>query len=187
MGHPFHFAIPIGPPNGSTKAARRILWANVVCVIIPIATTPAGRLISSGRSYRRGKAALSADSDDLFAFIAGLIPLVVATGAGAMGNRTIGTITVRVILVGTIIGVLVIPGLYYLFAKLSGDRKLLRTEMDRRSLAFPERAERLILAPVSEAIKLAKLFFVEVGVGCTEKEVGEATVPKIIRSVESQF
>ncbi len=66
-----------------------------------------------------------------FAFIAGLIPLVVATGAGAIGNRTIGTTAVGGMLVGTIIGVLVIPGLYYLFAKLSGDRKLLRTETDK--------------------------------------------------------
>jgi HAE1 family hydrophobic/amphiphilic exporter-1 len=66
-----------------------------------------------------------------FAFIAGLIPLVVATGAGAIGNRTIGTTAVGGMLVGTVIGVLIIPGLYYLFAKLSGDRKLLHTETDK--------------------------------------------------------
>ncbi|HEX4132279.1 MAG TPA: efflux RND transporter permease subunit [Pirellulales bacterium] len=65
-----------------------------------------------------------------FAFIAGLIPLVVATGAGAIGNRTIGTTAVGGMLFGTLIGVLIIPGLYYLFAKLSGDRKLLHTETD---------------------------------------------------------
>ena len=50
-----------------------------------------------------------------FAFIAGLIPLVRATGPGAIGNRTIGTTAVGGMLLGTIIGVLVIPGLYYLF------------------------------------------------------------------------
>jgi HAE1 family hydrophobic/amphiphilic exporter-1 len=33
-------------------------------------------------------------------------------------------------LLGTVIGVLVIPGLYYLFAVLSGDRKLLQDEVD---------------------------------------------------------
>ncbi|HWA99930.1 MAG TPA: efflux RND transporter permease subunit [Pirellulales bacterium] len=65
-----------------------------------------------------------------FAFIAGLIPLVVATGAGAIGNRTIGTTAVGGMLLGTLIGVLIIPGLYYLFAKLAGDRKLLRAETD---------------------------------------------------------
>lgn len=54
-----------------------------------------------------------------FAFIAGLIPLVRASGPGAIGNRTIGTTAVGGMLVGTIFGVLVIPGLYYLFAKLT--------------------------------------------------------------------
>ncbi|HEY1602377.1 MAG TPA: efflux RND transporter permease subunit [Pirellulales bacterium] len=65
-----------------------------------------------------------------FAFIAGLIPLVRASGPGAIGNRTIGTTAVGGMLLGTIIGVLVIPGLYYLFAKLSGDGKLLEDETD---------------------------------------------------------
>ena len=65
-----------------------------------------------------------------FAFIAGLIPLVVATGAGAIGNRTIGTTGVGGMLVGTVIGVLVIPGLYYLFGQLADGRKLLQDETD---------------------------------------------------------
>ncbi len=63
-----------------------------------------------------------------FAFIAGLLPLVVASGAGAIGNRTIGTTGAGGMLVGTVIGVLVIPGLYYLFAQLDGRRKLLKDE-----------------------------------------------------------
>src|SRR5262245_64354965 len=65
-----------------------------------------------------------------FAFIAGLLPLVVATGAGAIGNRTIGTTGAGGMLVGTVLGVLVIPGLYYLFAKLVDGRKLLKDEAD---------------------------------------------------------
>ena len=63
-----------------------------------------------------------------FAFIAGLIPLIVATGAGAIGNRTIGTTAAGGMLVGTVIGVLVIPGLYYLFGRIDGGRKLLKNE-----------------------------------------------------------
>jgi HAE1 family hydrophobic/amphiphilic exporter-1 len=63
-----------------------------------------------------------------FAFIAGLIPLVRATGPGAIGNRTIGTTAVGGMLLGTVIGVLVIPGLYYLFGVLAGDGKLLKDE-----------------------------------------------------------
>lgn len=53
------------------------------------------------------------------AFIAGLIPLVFANGAGAIGNRTIGSAAAGGMLIGTIAGVLLIPGLYYLFAKIS--------------------------------------------------------------------
>ena len=63
-----------------------------------------------------------------FAFIAGLLPLVVATGPGAIGNRTIGTAAVGGMLVGTCIGVLVIPGLYYLFGVIADKRKLIQDE-----------------------------------------------------------
>jgi HAE1 family hydrophobic/amphiphilic exporter-1 len=63
-----------------------------------------------------------------FAFIAGLIPLVRATGPGAIGNRTIGTTAVGGMLLGTVIGVLIIPGLYYLFGRLAGDGKLLEDD-----------------------------------------------------------
>lgn len=54
-----------------------------------------------------------------FAFVAGLIPLVLATGPGKVGNRTIGSAAAGGMLFGTVFGVLVIPGLYYLFAKIS--------------------------------------------------------------------
>lgn len=64
-----------------------------------------------------------------FAFIAGLIPLVRATGPGAIGNRTIGTTAVGGMLVGTVIGVLVIPGLYYLFGLIAGKGKLIQDEV----------------------------------------------------------
>ncbi|QDU56580.1 efflux RND transporter permease subunit [Aeoliella mucimassa] len=63
-----------------------------------------------------------------FAFIAGLIPLVIATGAGAIGNRTIGTTAAGGMLVGTIVGVLVIPGLYYLFGRIADNRHLIKDE-----------------------------------------------------------
>src|SRR5205085_11632968 len=63
-----------------------------------------------------------------FAFIAGLLPLVVATGAGAIGNRTIGTTGAGGMILGTVIGVLIIPGLYYIFGKFADGRKLLQDE-----------------------------------------------------------
>jgi HAE1 family hydrophobic/amphiphilic exporter-1 len=65
-----------------------------------------------------------------FAFIAGLLPLVLATGAGAIGNRTIGSTGVGGMLIGTVIGVLVIPGLYYIFARIADGRKLLGDESE---------------------------------------------------------
>ncbi len=65
-----------------------------------------------------------------FAFIAGLIPLVIATGAGAIGNRTIGGSALGGMFLGTIIGVIIIPGLYYIFAKLTDGRHLIQGESD---------------------------------------------------------
>jgi len=65
-----------------------------------------------------------------FAFIAGLIPLVFATGAGAIGNRTIGTTGAGGMLLGTVLGVLVIPGLYYLWGKIADGRKILNDEVN---------------------------------------------------------
>ncbi len=65
-----------------------------------------------------------------FAFIAGLVPLVIASGAGAIGNRTIGSSAMGGMLIGTLIGVLVIPGLYFVFASLIKGRKLLKEERD---------------------------------------------------------
>lgn len=63
-----------------------------------------------------------------FAFIAGLIPLVFATGPGATGNRTIGTASAGGMLFGTIFGVLIIPGLYYIFGRISEKTKFVKNE-----------------------------------------------------------
>jgi HAE1 family hydrophobic/amphiphilic exporter-1 len=83
-----------------------------------------------------------------FAFIAGLIPLVMATGAGRIGNRTIGSTGVGGMLVGTVLGVLVIPGLYYVFGKLADGRKLLKDESDE---PLSELFEHKALAPDAES------------------------------------
>jgi HAE1 family hydrophobic/amphiphilic exporter-1 len=58
-----------------------------------------------------------------FAFIAGLIPLAMATGAGALGNRSIGVASLGGMLIGTIFGLLVIPGLYVIFANMASKKK----------------------------------------------------------------
>lgn len=53
-----------------------------------------------------------------FAFISGLIPLCIASGAGAIGNRSIGTAAAGGMFIGTVFGLVIIPGLYIVFAKL---------------------------------------------------------------------
>lgn len=58
-----------------------------------------------------------------FAFIAGIIPLVFASGPGSIGNRTIGTAAAGGMLFGTLFGLLIVPGLYYIFAHLA-DRNI---------------------------------------------------------------
>ncbi|WP_425635786.1 efflux RND transporter permease subunit [Algoriphagus yeomjeoni] len=63
-----------------------------------------------------------------FAFIAGLIPLIVASGAGAIGNHTIGASALGGMLFGTIFGVIIVPGLYFIFASLADGRHLIKNE-----------------------------------------------------------
>jgi HAE1 family hydrophobic/amphiphilic exporter-1 len=63
-----------------------------------------------------------------FAFIAGLIPLVFANGPGKIGNRTIGTAAAGGMLLGTVFGVMIIPGLYYIFGRVAEKRRLVRDE-----------------------------------------------------------
>lgn len=65
-----------------------------------------------------------------FAFIAGLIPLVFATGPGKIGNRTIGTAAAGGMLLGTVLGIIIIPGLYYIFATIASKHKLIKEEED---------------------------------------------------------
>ncbi|TAG65437.1 MAG: efflux RND transporter permease subunit, partial [Runella slithyformis] len=58
-----------------------------------------------------------------FAFIAGLIPLMLASGAGAIGNRTIGTAAAGGMFFGTLFGIVIVPGLYVVFASIGQKKK----------------------------------------------------------------
>lgn len=53
-----------------------------------------------------------------FAFILGLLPLMLSTGVGAAGNKSIGTGAVGGMLIGTIFGIFVIPALFIIFQTL---------------------------------------------------------------------
>src|SRR6476469_5394678 len=65
-----------------------------------------------------------------FAFIAGLIPLVFASGPGAVGNRTIGTAAAGGMLFGTVFGVIIVPGLYYIFGKIAEKRIYIEDQVE---------------------------------------------------------
>jgi HAE1 family hydrophobic/amphiphilic exporter-1 len=69
-----------------------------------------------------------------FAFTAGLIPLAIATGAGAVANRTIGTATIGGMVMGTLWGVLLVPGLYLALKRLHRRRAPRATPQPRPAL-----------------------------------------------------
>jgi multidrug efflux pump subunit AcrB len=53
-----------------------------------------------------------------FTFILGVAPMMIATGAGAGSRRAIGTTVVSGMLAATLLGIFLIPPLYYTFQKL---------------------------------------------------------------------
>lgn len=53
-----------------------------------------------------------------FALIIGLLPLMFATGAGANGNRALGTGAIGGMLIGMILQVLIVPALFVIFQKI---------------------------------------------------------------------
>ncbi|HLJ63631.1 MAG TPA: efflux RND transporter permease subunit, partial [Stellaceae bacterium] len=58
-----------------------------------------------------------------FAFILGIVPLVIATGAGAASRRAIGTAVWGGMLAATFVGILFIPALYVLFQRMRERRR----------------------------------------------------------------
>jgi HAE1 family hydrophobic/amphiphilic exporter-1 len=57
-----------------------------------------------------------------FSFILGVIPLVVASGAGASSRRALGTAVFGGMLASTILGVFLVPVLYVVVQRIAGDR-----------------------------------------------------------------
>ncbi len=77
-----------------------------------------------------------------FAFIAGLIPLCLATGAGALGNRSIGTAAAGGMLFGTIFGLVIIPGLYVVFASFAAGKSAKgQSDTNGKQLTMNQEAE----------------------------------------------
>jgi multidrug efflux pump subunit AcrB len=63
-----------------------------------------------------------------FSFILGVIPLVIATGAGANSRRSLGTAVFGGMLAATVFGVFLIPVLYVVIQGLSEKRR--KTSID---------------------------------------------------------
>jgi HAE1 family hydrophobic/amphiphilic exporter-1 len=66
-----------------------------------------------------------------FAFILGVLPLVFATGAGALGRRSVGTTIVGGMLLSTVLNLVFIPVLYVLLSRLlrhGDDHEMARAE-----------------------------------------------------------
>ena len=65
-----------------------------------------------------------------FAFVAGLVPLIFASGPGAIGNRTIGASAMGGMLFGVVFGTILVPGLYVFFGTLADGKSLIKDEDD---------------------------------------------------------
>jgi len=65
-----------------------------------------------------------------FAFIFGIMPLMFSTGAGALGNRSIGTGAVGGMFIGTIFGVFAIPVLFIIFETIQENMRSKRHHND---------------------------------------------------------
>ena len=70
-----------------------------------------------------------------FAFICGLIPLVMASGAVALGNRSIGTAAAGGMFIGTFVGIFLVPGLYLIFESWSA-------HLNRNKVSYDEEDEK---------------------------------------------
>jgi HAE1 family hydrophobic/amphiphilic exporter-1 len=105
-----------------------LLGKNAVLIVeFAIQRHAAGKSVLEA-AIEGAKARFSAILMTSFAFVAGLLPLAMATGPGKIGNRTIGTAAAGGMFIGTICGVFVIPGLYYIFAKIAEKYKLVKHE-----------------------------------------------------------
>lgn len=80
-----------------------------------------------------------------FAFIAGLIPLCMASGAGALGNRSIGTAAAGGMFTGTVFGLVLVPGLYVVFAKLAERFNAGKSADDEEDFTQPDDHESVLV------------------------------------------
>jgi HAE1 family hydrophobic/amphiphilic exporter-1 len=71
------------------------------------------------------------------AFIAGLLPLVFASGAGAASRHSLGTAVVGGMLVSTVLNLIVVPAMYIIFDDLGASLRRVGRRLSGRSSAKP--------------------------------------------------
>jgi HAE1 family hydrophobic/amphiphilic exporter-1 len=72
-----------------------------------------------------------------FSFILGVLPLLVASGAGSESQKVIGTTVFSGMILATVISLVAIPMLYYLVARLSGEKDEAPTQDLAQEITMP--------------------------------------------------
>ncbi|HYI02741.1 multidrug efflux RND transporter permease subunit [Hyalangium sp.] len=88
------------------------------------------------------------------AFLLGVVPLMLATGAGSAARNSLGTAIFGGMLVSTVVNLIFIPGLYVLVQRLRGEAKRAGAETRKPSRPLPRPEVRSRAAPSSWIIRI---------------------------------
>ena len=99
-----------------------------------------------------------------FAFILGVVPLVLSSGAGAASRVSLGTAVFGGMLIGTILGVFVVPSFYVVFQGLSEwwspgtGRRHQRRHRSRKCRQETEHADEMVVLCADDRSPAGRLY-----------------------------